>query len=79
MLFRSTVVIGPSGAILSGPVREAEETLIVELDLTAGAATRRFMDPTGHYSRPDVFRLLVDTSKREASTSVGGFVPERER
>jgi hypothetical protein len=33
------------------------------------------MDPVGHYNRPDVLRLLVDTSRRpaivEASLTVG--------
>ncbi len=24
------------------------------------------MDPTGHYNRPDIFRLMVDTSARQA-------------
>ena len=71
----NTVIVGPSGALLGGPLREAEETLIAEVDLTEVAAARRFMDPTGHYNRPDVFRLLVDTTHREATTESTGVVP----
>ena len=33
--------------------------------LTAAAA-RRYLDPVGHYNRPDIFRLCVDTSSRPA-------------
>ena len=66
------VVVGPNGAILAGPVREEERTLVVEVDLTDVAAARRFMDPTGHYNRPDVFSLHVDTSPRHATTVTTG-------
>ena len=62
----NTVVVGPDGAILAGPVREREETLVVDLDLARVTAARRFLDPVGHYNRPDVFRLHVDTSPRPA-------------
>ncbi len=62
----NTVIVGPDGNLLAGPVREREETLYAEVDLARVAAQRRHMDPTGHYNRPDVFRLLVDTSKRQA-------------
>jgi nitrilase len=62
----NTVIIGPAGVILAGPVREKEETLIADLDLGAVLAGRRHLDPVGHYNRPDVFRLYVDTSPRPA-------------
>lgn len=60
----NTVIVAPDGVVVAGPVREREETLIAELDLRMVAAHRRHMDPTGHYNRPDVFRLLVDTTAR---------------
>ena len=60
----NTVIVAPDGGVVAGPVREREETLIAELDLGMVAAHRRLMDPTGHYNRPDVFRLLVDTTAR---------------
>jgi nitrilase len=62
----NTVIVGPDGDILAGPVREREETIIVDLDLGRVAAARRLLDPVGHYNRPDVFRLHVDTSPRPA-------------
>ena len=60
----NTVVVGPDGEILAGPIRDREETLIVDLDLGQVASARRLLDPVGHYNRPDVFRLHVDVSPR---------------
>ena len=62
----NTVIVGPSGDIIAGPVRQQEEVVIADLDLGAVAAARRLLDPVGHYNRPDVFRLHVDTSPRPA-------------
>ena len=62
----NTVIVGPNGAILAGPIRQREETLIADLDIGAVRAARRFLDPVGHYNRPDVFRLHVDTSPHPA-------------
>lgn len=68
----NTVVVGPDGALIAGPVREREETLIADLDLDRVPSARRLIDPVGHYNRPDVFRLLVDTSARPAVVETSG-------
>jgi nitrilase len=60
----NTVIVGPDGSLIAGPVRQREETLIAELDLGSVRSARRLLDPVGHYNRPDVFRLHVDTSPR---------------
>ena len=65
----NTVIVGPNGRVLDGPLREAEGMLVAELDLAEVAANRRFMDPTGHYNRPDVFQLHVDTTERRATST----------
>jgi Carbon-nitrogen hydrolase len=51
------------------------ETLVLDLDLRTVAAESRLMDPVGHYNRPDVFRLLVDTSSRPAVMQSSGAPP----
>ena len=66
----NTVLVAPDGSVLAGPVREREETLIADLDLRTIATARRHMDPVGHYHRPDIFRLCVDTSPRPAVTEL---------
>ena len=66
----NTVVVAPDGSVLAGPVREREETLVADLDLRSVATARRHMDPVGHYHRPDIFRLSVDTSPRPAVTEL---------
>jgi nitrilase len=40
--------------------------LTAELDVAEARIARRQMDPMGHYARPDVFRLSVDTAPRPA-------------
>jgi nitrilase len=66
----NTVVINPSGVVIAGPLRGVEETLVVDLDLDEVKHFRRFLDPVGHYGRPDVFRLEVDVTRRTATTTV---------
>jgi nitrilase len=54
--------------VLAGPVRDREETLLAVLDMNEVARARFDFDVTGHYARPDVFRLHVDETPRAAVT-----------
>ncbi len=64
------MIVGPNGEILAGPARHEETILFAELDLTAVRSARRLFDPVGHYHRPDVFRLAVDTAPRPVVTQL---------
>ena len=52
------------GRILAGPARHEETILYADIDLAAVRAARRYFDPVGHYHRPDIFQLPVDTRPR---------------
>lgn len=56
-----SVVVAPGGGIVAGPLHEAQETLHAEIDAAQAAVSRRAFDVAGHYSRPDIFTLHVDT------------------
>ncbi len=56
-----SAIVGPEGEVLAGPLVEEEGILYAELDASVARASRFKFDPVGHYSRPDVFRLVVDT------------------
>ena len=58
--------VGPGGELLAGPARHEETILTADLDLGTVRAARRLFDPVGHYNRPDVFQLSVDTRHRTA-------------
>jgi nitrilase len=57
-------IISPFGKLLSGPVYDQEQILTAELDLDEIIRGKFDLDVAGHYSRPDVFRLEVDTSPK---------------
>ena len=60
-----SAIIGPLGNVLAGPNFEGETILTAELDLGDIGRGKFDFDVAGHYSRPDVFRLIVN----EASMS----------
>jgi len=52
-------IIAPNGKIIAGPLREKEEILYAEVDLKQIIASKRTLDVTGHYARPDVFDFKI--------------------
>ncbi|TMC08289.1 MAG: carbon-nitrogen hydrolase family protein [Chloroflexi bacterium] len=59
-----SVVVGPDGRIVAGPLRNEHGILYADCDPAAAAVGRRTLDVAGHYGRPDVFRLEVRTEPR---------------
>lgn len=58
-----SAIAGPDGAWIVPPVCGREGLVVADLDLSAVAAERLNFDPTGHYSRPDVFHTTVDRTR----------------
>lgn len=55
-------IFGPDGAPLCTPLApDAEGLVMADIDLAAIAYAKSAADPVGHYSRPDVLRLMFNT------------------
>ena len=61
-----SVIVDPTGTVIAGPLVRERGILIADLDLDDLLPRRRWFDATGHYARPDVFRLLVDDRPKPA-------------
>lgn len=54
-------IYGPDGSSLGTPLPEKEEGLVIaDIDLGMISLAKAAADPAGHYSRPDVTRLLLN-------------------
>ena len=70
-----SVIVSPFGEVLAGPLRGREGVLSAEVDLADIARGKYDLDVAGHYARPDVFQLSVDTRPRPACTDLGAGPP----
>jgi len=61
-----SAVAGPDGSWIVEPCARERRLVIAELDLAEVARERQTLDCTGHYSRPDVFHVEVDRTRRRA-------------
>ncbi len=60
MIRGGSVIVGPLGELLAGPVYGRETVLFAEFDVGALPRAKYDFDCVGHYARPDVFELMVD-------------------
>ena len=58
-------IVDPLGQILAGPLWDQEGVITAEIDLAQIVSASYDFDPVGHYSRPDVFQLVVDTRAKK--------------
>ncbi|WP_017727852.1 carbon-nitrogen hydrolase family protein [Halalkalibacterium ligniniphilum] len=66
MCLGGSAIVGPLGEYIKEPVWGKEEMLIADLNIQDIAYSQFDFDVVGHYSRPDVFQLLVNEDKKES-------------
>ena len=60
-----SVIVSPFGETIVGPLYNQEGILYAQLDLDEVVRGKFDFDVVGHYSRPDVFQLIVDEVPKE--------------
>ncbi len=61
-----SMIVGPLGNIIAGPVFNESTILYADLDKASLVSSKIDFDAVGHYGRPDVFSLNVDTRPKKA-------------
>ena len=61
---RGSVIIDPQGNVLAGPYYHEEGLLTAEINMDDIIRARYDLDVSGHYARPDIFQLKVDTRRK---------------
>jgi nitrilase len=67
-----SAIISPLGKVLAGPHFEGETILTADLDLNDIGRGKFDFDVAGHYSRPDIFQLIVNEAATPAVVVKGG-------
>ncbi len=67
-----SLIVGPLGDVLAGPLEGGPGLLTAQIDTADLVGARYDLDVVGHYARPDVFRLEVDERPRQGTVFTAG-------
>ena len=58
-----SMIVAPGGQMVAGPLGREQGILYAEVGMDRIRHARRILDVCGHYARPDLFHLRVDTDE----------------
>lgn len=68
----NTRIFGPDGQLIARPENDFEGLVFVDVDLDETHLSKALNDFGGHYMRPDLIRLVVDTDRKDSVSRVNG-------
>jgi nitrilase len=74
-----STIVGPDSRVIAGPLGSEEGILYADLDLEVGIKMKLRHDFAGHYNRPDVFQVRVNTRRPELYGKVSDAPPQLEQ
>jgi nitrilase len=66
-----SVIVGPNQRVLAGPMGAEEGIIYADCDMALAIATKLRHDFAGHYNRPDIFQLWVNSQRPQLYNPYG--------